>query len=403
MKKNKQDQELLDQAASKFVDLLLEEEAYLQKQEARLWANVLLPMSFHDALAMLTKDELALIRKNLNIKNLSKLSKAELVHELVRQIPLHLGEKIKFFDQSRYDLFKRLANGNGSLVDYDLEDDQVEYFRKLGFIFTGTYDHDRVLFMPQEIAEAFRQMDEFSLQEQVARNTEFIELTHGLLFYYGVLSLDQLETLVNQHSTNPLDKGHYLSMLLDASSYYQEFNQEKAGFAHYSVMDTQWVKMEQRSRLNLDFYPFSKEQLLQAAKPEYVDRNPAFQSFQQIMEKKCRISREEADVLARDVVDGILQGEEFEDMVVYLQSELKIDKLEQVQKLVGQVATLMNNTRQWVLKGYTPKELANREQNALRPLPRTDAKVIDFPSGQKVGRNEPCPCGSGKKFKKCCG
>lgn len=22
---------------------------------------------------------------------------------------------------------------------------------------------------------------------------------------------------------------------------------------------------------------------------------------------------------------------------------------------------------------------------------------------QKVGRNEPCPCGNGKKFKKCCG
>jgi SEC-C motif-containing protein len=24
-------------------------------------------------------------------------------------------------------------------------------------------------------------------------------------------------------------------------------------------------------------------------------------------------------------------------------------------------------------------------------------------SGSKVGRNEPCPCGSGKKYKKCCG
>jgi len=22
---------------------------------------------------------------------------------------------------------------------------------------------------------------------------------------------------------------------------------------------------------------------------------------------------------------------------------------------------------------------------------------------QKVGRNDPCPCGSGKKYKKCCG
>jgi len=24
-------------------------------------------------------------------------------------------------------------------------------------------------------------------------------------------------------------------------------------------------------------------------------------------------------------------------------------------------------------------------------------------SDQKIGRNDPCPCGSGKKFKKCCG
>ncbi|MBQ1354769.1 MAG: SEC-C domain-containing protein, partial [Ruminococcus sp.] len=23
--------------------------------------------------------------------------------------------------------------------------------------------------------------------------------------------------------------------------------------------------------------------------------------------------------------------------------------------------------------------------------------------GKKVGRNDPCPCGSGKKYKKCCG
>lgn len=28
--------------------------------------------------------------------------------------------------------------------------------------------------------------------------------------------------------------------------------------------------------------------------------------------------------------------------------------------------------------------------------------VLPFPDRQKVGRNDPCPCGSGKKFKKCC-
>ncbi|MFR8275847.1 MAG: SEC-C metal-binding domain-containing protein, partial [Desulfovibrio fairfieldensis] len=24
-------------------------------------------------------------------------------------------------------------------------------------------------------------------------------------------------------------------------------------------------------------------------------------------------------------------------------------------------------------------------------------------AGPRVGRNDPCPCGSGKKYKKCCG
>jgi len=34
----------------------------------------------------------------------------------------------------------------------------------------------------------------------------------------------------------------------------------------------------------------------------------------------------------------------------------------------------------------------------VEPTPRQLAR-LPFPT---VGRNEPCPCGSGKKFKKCC-
>ena len=31
------------------------------------------------------------------------------------------------------------------------------------------------------------------------------------------------------------------------------------------------------------------------------------------------------------------------------------------------------------------------------------AKPATVSDGRRVGRNKPCPCGSGKKFKKCCG
>ena len=38
------------------------------------------------------------------------------------------------------------------------------------------------------------------------------------------------------------------------------------------------------------------------------------------------------------------------------------------------------------------------------PSPETSKHPSPVKSqGKKVGRNEPCPCGSGKKYKKCCG
>ena len=33
----------------------------------------------------------------------------------------------------------------------------------------------------------------------------------------------------------------------------------------------------------------------------------------------------------------------------------------------------------------------------------SDGSVSATRRSQKVGRNDPCPCGSGKKYKKCCG
>jgi preprotein translocase subunit SecA len=33
----------------------------------------------------------------------------------------------------------------------------------------------------------------------------------------------------------------------------------------------------------------------------------------------------------------------------------------------------------------------------------TRSKTVVKTKAQKVGRNDPCPCGSGKKYKKCCG
>ena len=61
--------------------------------------------------------------------------------------------------------------------------------------------------------------------------------------------------------------------------------------------------------------------------------------------------------------------------------------------------------------GWAPEAQADREDEDVlfhsgqRGLPSgpVEDSAVPVQSARKVGRNEPCPCGSGKKYKKCCG
>ena len=66
-------------------------------------------------------------------------------------------------------------------------------------------------------------------------------------------------------------------------------------------------------------------------------------------------------------------------------------------------------------------QVATEEEQEVGFMPRRQQKMLEHHGGppesrggggvqttvkrntEKVGRNQPCPCGSGKKYKKCCG
>ena len=43
------------------------------------------------------------------------------------------------------------------------------------------------------------------------------------------------------------------------------------------------------------------------------------------------------------------------------------------------------------------------QEPAQEKEPLEVTKIDPKYNGKKISRNEPCPCGSGKKYKKCCG
>ena len=68
----------------------------------------------------------------------------------------------------------------------------------------------------------------------------------------------------------------------------------------------------------------------------------------------------------------------------------------QLNQLVSLWTNMCNGLPNWPNNGWSPNELARRMSNR-RLFFNPDGSVM------KVGRNDPCPCGSGKKYKRCCG
>ncbi|WP_099203903.1 YecA family protein [Scatolibacter rhodanostii] len=52
---------------------------------------------------------------------------------------------------------------------------------------------------------------------------------------------------------------------------------------------------------------------------------------------------------------------------------------------------------------YNLRKLTLMQEGIFPSISVKDSKIADMRHKNKIGRNEPCPCGSGKKYKRCCG
>jgi len=370
-----------------------------QKRLAQLWKSLKTPLNLKYLLSDYTKDELSEIRQNLRLKGLSALKKQELLDALETEIPVNAHRIFLLFDDFRYHLARKIVENNGIIVKFDVNLDQIEYFRSRGIIFSGSLDGKKVLVMPPELISEFKKIDSADFRKVVRRHTEWIRLVQGLLFYYGALSMNQLlqmiEDLTETKITDPVE---FLNVLFDAAEFYEEIVPDLVGFANCRVFDPERVIREHKQRPELDFYPFTYEQLYKAGAPGYVDKNFAFQRFSKFLADVYDISIGEAEAVVEECVYAVRIGEPFGNIIKFLQEQFEIDDEELFKEFVEHVGFLSNNTRQWFLKGYSPKELSQKDKTRIIPFPvNTDG------TKPRVGRNDPCPCGSGKKYKKCCG
>ncbi|GGM42445.1 preprotein translocase subunit SecA [Paraliobacillus quinghaiensis] len=352
------------------------------------------PLTVH--LNRLTKQQMDKIRKKLNLKGISSLNKAALAKELERLIPENIEKFFNIIDQERYELVTSICENNGIALADDVPLSKVEALMEFGVIYLGIYDKQKILTIPTDLIELFKQQDHDRIEAIVQRNQEWIQLTNGMLYYYGVLEEVSIVSKIEAILKQDINSHDYFNVIGEASAYGQ-IKPNVFGFSDERVVDPHKILAEHAKRPSVPFYPFTKEQLLKAGEPGYVDRTPAMKKFIQFLIKQHDLDEQFADEIAYQFTNMINAETSPSVMMQYLQSSIEISSFESQQQIADEIMTLSNNTRMWTLKGHMPRDLS---QN--RPAVKAKNNVADIRSRKKIGRNQPCPCGSGKKYKKCC-
>ena len=95
------------------------------------------------------------------------------------------------------------------------------------------------------------------------------------------------------------------------------------------------------------------------------------------------------------------EGNRFKEIVEAVGPSLR--SMQDAQKLLGLLSDYHNHMPKWIMKGFSPAEI-REEYERKHPAPPQDPLTrFALDRIQKVGRNDPCPCGSGKKYKDCHG
>ena len=92
--------------------------------------------------------------------------------------------------------------------------------------------------------------------------------------------------------------------------------------------------------------------------------------------------------------DSLVTSNNLDEVTEDSEVELNIDTEKLYMNMVGCNAEWLYTLPEW--DNIFDKE----KQQELYKQEKTSHTVVKAP---KVGRNDPCPCGSGKKYKKCCG
>ena len=310
-------------------------------------------------------------------------------------------------DFERYSILKSIASGDDS---WECDAKSIYSFTISNMAIECKMNNIDTFVLPDELFDTFRELDSQSMKERSKQNSELYELINGCIMSYGLIQSSRLKKIVTKHCSFEFNEDRFTEAMNGCEVLHGViFVDEPLVYSRYFKEPKYYIK-EQAKMKKYDYKEFSKEELIFASDIINVPDNPCYWRLTQLIKKSFKCSDEMSRASTAVLINYAKACRVLDESMEYIIKELGYVTGDFMGKFMPLYCEYNNCTGKWALKGHTPDDIMKIEHpemyekmQHMHDSEKGPGKVVPFMADQRPGRNEPCSCGSGKKYKNCCG
>ena len=376
-----------------------------------------------ETFALFPKAKLEQLARGMGLTGISKLNKGDLAQRIADEIAGAADETsydLLNLSDPEFELLVGLVDkGPLSFGPGDLADGEVFSSANLvplpPYIFLFKQGDTFTAAVPDELAAAIRAVDLDAVRSQRAKIAGAIAYAETATTYYGIVDLDAAYRQYCSLADDPLQPGDFAEAVYrsglsgDYGFDLTERDDDKGIYLVDFMLSDAFAGPDALDDLDVYRDYLLAEQAKRELRPldglvcdDAFDRfydMPAAVALRDYLDEHVPDDDDDyayADRTMEDILELFYTGARASELPGDLEDMGLMDATDDPKSLVQLATNLYNALPAWQLCGWSEQELRERE---------TGQKTFYNPDGtvRKVGRNEPCPCGSGKKYKNCCG
>jgi len=362
--------------------------------------------SLPDILKRLIQVDLHSLARDHGIDQPDKKSDKEIIARLLELMAdsKKIEEILMIARPDEFDLFIELLDVDFKDID-EMPYESYAYLMEYGMVFSFYYRERRYLLISEEIKSIYRKINTPLFNAHLEKYLLIYKYIKALCNFYGAFDQEQFIDIYNSINQDHLNIAGFKAisdkLVSRPQSFFnhgQHIVEEYFLHASYDEVDSFIEKIEDKP-----YYIPGKEELLKKADDFYFEMTPQLKVLRDyIIGNICR-DEKIIGSLIKDIELLCFFEQPFHEVIYeFKRNDILFESTRQLNTLIPLIVDVYNNTRTWNNRGYTANEmneLFGEDTPLIKDMP---IEQLDDAIFKKVGRNDPCPCGSGKKYKKCC-